>query len=280
MNEKSGNEAAGITVKYELIGAGRTADVFLYDEEQVLKLYKESVDAASVVREFDTAVYACENNLPTPKPIAVIQEENRHGIVFRRIEGTSLLNLLSDSPMSMPHIAVKMARLHHHINSIAYSDASNSQKESLVHAIMRSPLLSEGDKAKIRNYIETLPDEKFLCHGDFHPDNILIDEDLWIIDWMTGTSGSPACDVARSRMILECSDIPEAIPAVQRFFLSFGKKALAKKYVREYCRISGLTPGEIDRWMLPLYAARLAENLSGKETALLLKRIKKEIRKI
>ena len=73
--------------------------------------------------------------------------------------------------------------------------------------------------------------------------------------------------------------MPDSISAVMRFFLALGKKALAKKFVKEYCRISGLSAREIDEWMLPLYAARLTENLSGKETSLLLKRIKKEIRK-
>ena len=268
-------------MKYKLIGSGRTADVFEFDEGCVLKLFKSSMDADFIAKEFNMALYAYENRLPTPKQVFRIHEENRQGIVFDRIEGTSLLNMLSDDPMSMPQIAVKMAKLHHQINSVSFFDAAaESQKRNILKAIECTALLSEDDKTKIMKYIATLPDGSFLCHGDFHPDNILINGDIWIIDWMTGSSGSPACDVARCKMILECSDIPDSIPAVMRFFLGFGKKALAKKYVREYCRISGLAAGEIDRWMLPLYAARLVENLSGKETALLLKRIKKEIGKI
>ncbi|MFD1910018.1 phosphotransferase family protein [Paenibacillus rhizoplanae] len=43
-----------------------------------------------------------------------------------------------------------------------------------------------------------LPDGEKLCHGDFHPDNILMDDKLWVIDWMTGVRGNPAADVARS----------------------------------------------------------------------------------
>jgi uncharacterized protein (TIGR02172 family) len=267
-------------MEYELIGSGRTADVFVCENECVLKLYRESIDAGSIANEFNAAVYAYENNLPTPKPVSRVRKDNRYGIVFSKIAGRSLLNILSEKPMRMARIAVQMARLHHRINSVAYPDAVNSQKQNMITAIASSGVLSEDEKNKITAYIDTLPDERFLCHGDFHPDNIMIDDDVWIIDWMTGTSGSPACDAARCKMILECSDIPDSIPAVMRFLLSLGKKALAAKYVKEYCRISGLHAGEIDKWMLPLYAARLAEDLSGKETARLLKRIKKEIRKV
>ena len=264
---------------YTLIGSGRTADVFLYDDAFVLKLYKSSMPDGSIDNEFSMALYAYEKGLPTPRPVSRIRKDHRHGIVFDRIQGTSLLNILSDDPMNMPHLAKKMAELHHRINAVPYPGAADSQKVSLVRAIACTPLLSEDDKTRIVNYIAALPDGNFLCHGDFHPDNILIDDDLRIIDWMTGTAGNPACDVARSKMILECSGLPDSITAVMRFFLALGKKALAKKYVKEYCRISGLSAREIDEWMLPLYAARLTENLSGKETSLLLKRIKKEIRK-
>ncbi|KAA8746258.1 phosphotransferase family protein [Paenibacillus sp. UASWS1643] len=47
----------------------------------------------------------------------------------------------------------------------------------------------------------TLPDQQQICHGDFHPDNVMLSEagdQYWVTDWMTGMSGDPAGDVARS----------------------------------------------------------------------------------
>lgn len=62
------------------------------------------------------------------------------------------------------------------------------QKDTLRYNIAGAPLLSDEEKSLILNYLETLPEGTHLCHGDFHPGNVLMDEQLWVIDWMTGVS--------------------------------------------------------------------------------------------
>lgn len=53
-----------------------------------------------------------------------------------------------------------------------------------------------------RAALRELPDGEALCHGDFHPRNVIVDGDeLTIIDWVDASSGPPAADLARSAII-------------------------------------------------------------------------------
>ncbi len=261
------------------IGYGRTADVRLHDTASVLKLFKPFMSRAAVEREFAVANHARAMGLNTPKPTELVNVDDRTGIVYERIPGKSLLRELSENPFRLNAIARQMAQFHHRLNSVTYDAPENSQKTHIAGAIKAAPVLSESDKERIIAYLLTLPDSDRLCHGDFHPDNILVTDTLWVIDWMTGSSGHPVGDVARSKVILETGEIPDSVPVYVRIFLALGQKKLARAYIREYRTVSGVTGGEINAWLLPLYAARLNENLSPKETAVIVKRIRKEMRK-
>ncbi|MCD2349049.1 MULTISPECIES: phosphotransferase family protein [Clostridium] len=81
--------------------------------------------------------------------------------------------------------------------------------DRLKSSISKVDLLSDDIKEKLYNYIDTLPDDNILCHGDFHPDNILITKDnAIIIDWMTAAKGNPLADVARTSVMLKFGNVP------------------------------------------------------------------------
>ena len=262
-----------------IIGYGRTADVVSYDQARVIKLFKPFMNGAAIDREFRFASIAYRERLPTPRPVEVVTRDGRTGIVYERVEGTSLLRMISDKPLRLSAFAKEMAELHCRINAVAYDDPEQSQKRNIEGAIMRTPDLEENDKERIVAYLRALPDGDRLCHGDFHPDNVIVSDQPWIIDWMTGSSGNPLGDIARSKLLLETSEIPGSVPPAMRFLLKLGQRKLAKAYIAEYCRISKAKRGDIDAWMLPLYAARLEEHLSDGEKRVILARIKKEMKR-
>ncbi len=79
----------------KLMGAGRTADVFSLQDDKVIKLYKEGFPMDAVQTEFamNRLVYA--QGIMTPQPLEMTVLDNRHGIVFQRVSGTSLLYSMS-----------------------------------------------------------------------------------------------------------------------------------------------------------------------------------------
>lgn len=260
----------------KVLGNGRTAEVLAYDDTNVIKLFRSFMDDAFIKQEYAVATYAYKNNVPTPEPISVVRQQDRTGIVYRKINGASLLKILSDEPMHMKKIASRMAALHHRIHAVTFEDTTISQKKNIEHAIRGATGIGDSEKEKIIGYLQTLPEGNRLCHGDFHPDNIMEGEATWIIDWMTGSSGNPLCDVARTKMVLETSEIPDTVSPGMKLLLKFGQRKLAQAYVKEYCKIGNVRIKDIDKWLLPLYAARLVENLSDAEKSVILKKIRKE----
>lgn len=102
-----------------------------------------------------------------------------------------------------------MADLHKSIQK--YIDIEMpDQKERLKQDIARANLLYPEVKDKLYKYIDNLKSDSILCHGDFHPDNILISNGkLVVIDWMTVTKGNPLADIERTSIIFKYAFIPE-----------------------------------------------------------------------
>ncbi|GHD55097.1 phosphotransferase family protein [Jeongeupia chitinilytica] len=256
-----------------LIGGGRTAEVFEHDESRVLKLFYDFVDAADVEAEFAKAQLAFANGVFTPEAHALVQHEGRYGIVYQRIAGPSLLRELQRVPWRSAAIARQMAGLHRRIHAVACPPGLGQQKSRLCESIARADGLAARTRHAIVDYTMALPDGEALCHGDFHPDNVLVGQGLWVIDWMTAARGHPACDVARTAMLLECTELPGKLPKAVRTVLVWLQQRLARGYVREYLRLSGLDVGEVAQWRVPNDAARLAERLSPEERRVMLQRI-------
>jgi aminoglycoside phosphotransferase (APT) family kinase protein len=259
----------------DLIGAGRTADVYTWGIDQVLKLYKSWMPASVVEREFEVTRAAHQAGLPVPETFQMVERDECHGIVFERVRGASLMQELQHHPWRLFAIAGQLAELHVLINRCQAPGSLPSQKEAILSSIERVEGLSPGIKGAALNALAALPAGSSLCHGDFHPDNILLTEHgPVIVDWMTGTRGSPAADLMRTVMILQTSALPPNIPALSRRLLDVFRRLLVAVYRRRYLRRIPLTTSEMSVWQLPLLTARLSELSSyPAEKAVILKRI-------
>lgn len=111
----------------------------------------------------------------------------------------------------LPNILRLMAGLHCDLHKLETTEKIYQQKDMLKSQIMVAPMLSEEEKSVILKYLEKLPEGTRLCHGDFHPDNVLMDEQLWVIDWMTGVVGEPAGDAARSVVMFSLGAMPREL---------------------------------------------------------------------
>jgi uncharacterized protein (TIGR02172 family) len=263
-------------IERKLIGAGRTSEVYEYGGGCILKLFTDEIKLDMVKKEYDFSKFAYENGLPTPEPKEIIYEKNRIGIVYEKINGEPLLKIAMGNVLRIKKILSKMAELQCKINNIEYDNGAYTFKKYLERAIEENTFLTEIKKNNLKEYINKLPNGNRVCHGDFHPENILCSNGkYYIIDWMTGMRGPPAADAARTGMILKNAEIPGKTMFFIRIVLRIVQSKTAKMYVKEYCRISGIKKGELDVWKLPLYIARLNEKNSKKEEERLIKIIKR-----
>ena len=106
-------------------------------------------------------------------------------------------------------------------------------------------MLGAARQRVLRDGLAELADGDRLCHGDFHPWNILGPLDsAMVVDWLDASRGNPASDVCRSYVLMK-----HAAPE------------LASAYLELYAAIGGTSRDEVLAWMPFVAAARLAEDV-------------------
>lgn len=244
----------------ELIGKGRMAEVYACQDGRILKLNQALYPAIVAEKEFAAARAAQSAGVPTPAVYEIIQRDGRFGITFERITGGSLLDQVKSNPLSLSSSAKRLAELHVQMHACKLPVGLIRQKETIRSGIEAAQGITETERTSVLDYLQQLSEGDRLCHGDFHPDNILLsDRGPLIIDWMTGTRGDPAADVCRTLLILETSFLPPQTPAHIRWLQSVSRTWLNSTYLKRYLQLNPLEKTAIERWRLPLLAARIRE---------------------
>ena len=98
--------------KGKLIGQGRTAKIFEWDENKILKLFRNGFPKSAIENEFNIGLELCNNGLPIPELYDLLEFDDRVGIVYERVNGPTMMNLLSSKPWKIVGEAQKLAELH------------------------------------------------------------------------------------------------------------------------------------------------------------------------
>ncbi|MBW7452995.1 phosphotransferase family protein [Paenibacillus sepulcri] len=240
-------------MKYgRIIGEGNTATVYEWEEGTVLKLFVQGYPKNAVEREFQNAKAINDMNFAKPKAYEIISCEERTGIVYDRVEGESLQDWVLKTG-DLQGCAEYMARLH---RTIVQNNARNvpNYKEFLKSNILNAqpPHLMEQEGAL--EILDKLKEGNTLCHGDFHPGNILLSNgDTVVIDFMNVCRGDFLYDVARTVFLVEYTPVPAE--ANDRETLLHFKKTLADLYLIEM----NVTREMIQDYLSVIIAARAGE---------------------
>ena len=107
--------------------------------------------------------------------------------------------------------------------------------------------------------LEGMPDGDSICHGDFHPGNVLLsDRGEVIIDWIDATRGNPLADVARTTIVaMGSADGDEtSSPSLRTLVRGFHAE-----YIRQYFSLRSVGMAEYRQWLPIVAAARLSEDI-------------------
>ncbi|MEV6205626.1 phosphotransferase [Kitasatospora sp. NPDC051914] len=149
----------------ELIGTGRTADVFALDGERVLRRYRDGLHAAG---EAEVMAYLGERGYPVP---AVWPTASADSLVMQRLSGGTMLEALTEGAITPEECGAVLADLLRRLHAI--------------------PAQASAD-----------PGHRVL-HMDLHPDNVMLTpQGPIVIDWGTATEGPPGLDSAMAALIL------------------------------------------------------------------------------
>jgi hypothetical protein len=223
------------------IGVGKVADVYEFGGH-ALKLYKSQGAKVSAFREAANLAVVNGQSLPTPKVHSVGRYFDRWGIVMdRALQSSGCGRQMSGN---QPLDAEAMVQLHAAIHSCS-GNGLMSLKERLSANIVKAKGPDESLKTSLLRKLSTLPDGDRICHGDFHPLNIVgKGAAALVVDWLDACRGPPAADVCRTYLLLRKKS-PEA----------------AQQYVRTYAAVRGVYADDIMVWLPLVAAARLAENV-------------------
>ncbi len=247
-----------------------SGDLFAWGTDHVLKLYRAGSPPGVAEGEAVRLQVARDAGLPVPAVLDVVAREGRPGIVLEWVEGPTVLQALIANPREARALAEQCAELHARVHACP-GDALPPQRQRLREKIVRGYQVPEERKATALAALETLPDGAALCHGDFHPDNILLTaRGPVILDWHNATCGHPAADLARTVVLFQFTPIPGSVPPAARETADAVRFIFLEVYLRRYAECGSLTLTEVEPWRLPVAAARLSDPLTAGEHQALL----------
>ena len=253
----------------KLVGRGRTADIFAWSPGQVLKLFHAGWREEQAAREarLTHAVHSAGLPVPAVADVDIIELDGRYGFVCERIDGPTLLSAMTAKPWTLFRAARLLAELHLKISACTVPGLA-SQHQALHDAIASVVSLSIAMRHAAQQVLSQLPDGDRLCHGDFHPDNVVLSQHgPVIIDWVTATRGNPLGDAMRTSMLLTVAS-PNG-PALQRWLIRCGRAVFHHMYLRHYAAQQHILPANVVAWAKPIYAARLAEGIAEEHDSLM-----------
>jgi Ser/Thr protein kinase RdoA (MazF antagonist) len=266
------------------LASGRTAEIYPWDDGRILKLHRAGSARSEALRELVVNRRVTDVGIPAPRVFegdaadGLVEVGDRVGILFERVDGPSMLADLATHPWRLTHHARTLAELHARMHDHEVTGAQlDDQKARLAKAISASARMTpEIDAASVVRILDKLPGGNRVCHGDVHPDNLVLvgggsGAKAVALDWENATQGDPAADVARTVLILMlASGTPESSLWERVLARVFGRCFL-RVYLSAYLRRSrcGVTRTAIDAWLPVQAAARLAEQIPGERTSLL-----------
>ena len=181
------------------IAAGNTAEIFDVGDGKVLKLFKKGYSQGTVENEYSASRMAVSCGKYVPEIYEMIENNGRYGYYMERIYGESLLEMVMTGKIDPKSFMSLFTECHEKWLKNT-SEELVSYKEWMINDISGKENSSELI-AKIRE----LPDGKVICHGDFHPGNIIVSDDGTpvIIDFANICKGPKEYDIARTYCLLK-----------------------------------------------------------------------------
>jgi hypothetical protein len=247
-----GRQEAATTAIGEIVGRGAVADIHVYGTH-VLKLYHADRPKADAFVEASLMAIVGMHRLPMPQVHEVGRHGGRWGLVMDRALGSTLGERALADPALMPACLDEMVRLHLLLHAITETRL-RPLKSKVAANISRTPLLAAPLKQRLLERLAALPDGDRLCHGDFHPLNLMGEPgNCLIVDWLDASCGPPAADACRSYLLLR-----QGAPG-----------GIADAYLARYAAAGGMSTGDILAWLPCMAAARLTEGMVAEEASLL-----------
>jgi Phosphotransferase enzyme family len=252
------------------IAEGREAEVFEWGDGTVLRLLRDAGRRPAMEQGAAAMSAAKACGVPVPAVVERVTVDGRPGLVLERIDGPDLFGWLAPRPWRLASAGKMLAALHVQLHQTRAPQELVSLRGHVRARIEAAPALSPELCDFALMTLDTLADGDRLCHGDFHPGNVLLTGDRpVVIDWTNATRGDATADFARTRLMLRLGEPPPGTPWVVRTLTPVGRAVLARRYARDYVARRPVDRSALARWEVVRAADRCSEGIDAEIPALI-----------
>jgi tRNA A-37 threonylcarbamoyl transferase component Bud32 len=253
----------------KLIARGGQADIYEFEDNKIIRVPRRPQDYERI--SYEHAVYSAlaGSGIAAPKVYPLVYIDQVPCIIMDRINGTSMMAEIAHRPFSLSGIARELARLHQRILNVTASGPVVNEKEKARFCIGESHSFAENEKSLLLGLLDALPEGEALCHGDFHPGNLLRSGDrYYTIDWSAASCGDFVSDIAHTYILLKVVPrIPGISPAIHFLQTMIGSK-IARVYLRTIRELKPFDLSSFSRWIVIKAAERTYYGLPSEQNRL------------
>lgn len=183
----------------EFIAKGANGVVYRYDNETIVKTYFERDSLPEIKQERENARRAFVLGINTAIPYGIVRVGEGYGTVTELLNAVSVSRLIADNPddISLPvKYYVDMLKDIHAIE-VEEGEVPDVKERALEWVDLVKESLPEEQVKKLRALIEAVPKQNTLLHGDYHTNNIMVQNgEPLLIDMDTLCMGHPIFEIA------------------------------------------------------------------------------------
>ena len=182
----------------EFIAKGANGAVYRYDEETILKIYFAKDALPEIKQERENARKAFVLGINTAIPYGIVRVDDGYGTVTELLNAVSVTKLIRNNPDDMSEAAKYYIDMLKSIHAIEAEDGEvpDMKETALAWADFVAPHLPEAQGKKLRALIEAVPKQNTMMHGDYHTNNIMVQNgEPLLIDMDTLCMGHPVFEL-------------------------------------------------------------------------------------
>jgi uncharacterized protein (TIGR02172 family) len=260
--------------RLKLIAQGGQAEIYELDDSRILRVLRNPEDKEYLLTERSIMQTLKAKGKPVPDVYDFVMINKRPSLVMEKIKGNTMLDNIRKNPFKLLKKIGKLASLQIEISDKADGLNLIPIRKRAAYLISNSDMLDENTREFVLDIIKELPDGNYICHGDFHPGNIIENgRQYYIIDWFGATSGRKLSDIAHTYLLLKNTPRAPGISEFQNFFIRLSSKVTAGKYISACRKFEAFDWGEFSKWMVVRASERVFYGMPS-EKARLVKFIK------
>ena len=160
----------------EFIAKGANGAVYRYDSETILKTYYSKDALPEIKQERESARRAFILGINTAIPYGIVRVGDGYGTVTELLNAVNVTKLLCEDPINIEKPVEYYVDLLKsiHVTEAEDGDFPDMRETALAWTDFVAEYIPEAEGKKLRDMVEALPKQNTMMHGDYHTNNIMI----------------------------------------------------------------------------------------------------------